>query len=65
VKKLRTLHRAGVPHYWLLDPVRLTLTVLRFTPEGYLEVLTATGDETVRAEPFEAVELVLMTIFSG
>jgi len=29
VRKLRTLHRAGVPHYWLMDPERLTLTVLR------------------------------------
>lgn len=65
VKKLRTLHRAGVPHYWLLDPDRLTLTVLRFTPEGYLEALTATGDETVRAEPFDSVELALKTIFWG
>ena len=65
MKKLRTLHRAGVPHYCLLDAVRLTFTVLRFTPEGYLEVLSGTGDETVRAEPFEAVELVQKTIFSG
>jgi Uma2 family endonuclease len=65
VKNLRTLHRAGVPHYWLLDPARLTLTVLRFTPEGYLDALSATVEETVRAEPFEAIELVLATVFGG
>lgn len=63
VRKLRTLHRAQVPHYWLLDPERLTLTVLRWTSEGYLEALIATGDETVRAEPFEAIELPLADIF--
>jgi Uma2 family endonuclease len=63
VRKLRTLHRAGVPHYWLLDPERLTLTVLRWTSEGYLEPLTATADETVHAEPFEAIELALAEIF--
>jgi hypothetical protein len=59
------LHRSGVPHYWLLDPERLTLTVLRFTSEGYLETLSATGDETVRAEPFDAIDLPLAVIFSG
>jgi len=63
VRKLRTLHRAGVPHYWLLDPERLTLTVLRWTSEGYLEALIATADETVRAEPFEAIELPLTDVF--
>lgn len=61
VRKLRTLHRAAVPHYWLLDPERLTLTVLRWTSEGYLEALIATSDETVRAEPFEAIDLPLLT----
>jgi Uma2 family endonuclease len=65
VRKLRGLHRAGVPHYWLLDPERLTLTVLRWTAEGYLDVLSATADETVRAEPFDAIELHLATIFAG
>jgi Uma2 family endonuclease len=63
VRKLRTLHRSGVPHYWLVDPERLTLTVLRWTPDGYLEALAATADETVRAEPFEAIELALADVF--
>lgn len=63
VRKLRTLQRAGVPHYWLIDPERLTLTVLRWTSEGYLEALLATADETVRAEPFDAIELPLVEIF--
>ena len=63
VRKLRTLHRAAVPHYWLVDPERLTLTVLRWTPDGYLEALAATVDETVRAEPFEAIELNLADVF--
>jgi len=63
VRKLRTLHRATVPHYWLVDPERLTLTVLRWTADGYLEALAATVDETVRAEPFEAIELALADVF--
>ena len=63
VRKLRTLHRSGVPHYWLVDPERLTLTVLRWTPDGYLEALAATADESVRAETFEALELALADVF--
>jgi len=59
VKKLRVLHRHEVPHYWLLDPEAKTLRVLRWTRDGYLEALSATADETVRAEPFEAIELSL------
>jgi hypothetical protein len=46
----------GRPVSWL--PVR------RFASSS-LEALSATGDETVRAEPFEAIELALTTIFSG
>src|SRR5262245_45794747 len=63
VKKLRVLQKHGVPHYWLLDPAAGTLRVLRWTSEGYLEVLSATVDETVRAEPFEAAQLSLRAIF--
>jgi Uma2 family endonuclease len=50
-------HRAGVEHYWLLDPENGTLTVLRWTKDGYLLTLIASRGETVRAEPFEAVEI--------
>lgn len=63
VRKLRTLQRAGMPHYWLVDPNHRTLTVLRWTPDGYLAALTAGGSDVVRAEPFEAVELNLGVIF--
>lgn len=57
VRKLRTLHRYEVPHYWLVDPDRRTLTVLRWKREGYLTALTAEAGEVVRAEPFESLEL--------
>jgi Uma2 family endonuclease len=63
VQKLRTLHRAGVPHYWPVDPGNRTLTVLRFTPDGYLAALTAGGSDIVRAEPFQAVESHLVRVF--
>jgi Uma2 family endonuclease len=57
VDKLRTLHADAVPHYWLVDPERETLTVLRHAPDAYLALLTAGRGDIVRAEPFEAVEI--------
>jgi Uma2 family endonuclease len=65
VRKLRNLQAAAVPHYWLLDPGEGALTVLRWTDAGYLATLVATADETVRAEPFEAVELSLPDVFGA
>jgi Uma2 family endonuclease len=50
-------HRAGVEHYWLADPQNGTLTVLRWTAEGYLIALVAGRGDKVRATPFEAVEI--------
>jgi Uma2 family endonuclease len=62
VKKLRVLQRHRVANYWLIDPEAGTLRVLRWTPEGYLEVVSATRDESVRAEPFDGIEISLATV---
>lgn len=63
VHKLRSYHRAGVPHYWIVDPAARTLTVYRWQAEGYLAVLSATPPERVRAEPFDAIELSVAAMF--
>ncbi len=63
LKKRRVYHRHGVPHYWIVDPRDESLTVLRWTSEGYLEVLVAGRDERVRAEPFVAVEWLVGVLF--
>lgn len=59
VKKVRRCHQAGVPHYWILDQAARMLTVHRHGPDGYVIVLVAEAHERVRAEPFEAVELLV------
>jgi len=56
-------HHAGVEHYWLADPHNGTLTVLRWTAEGYLVVLVAGRGDKVRAPPFEAVEIDVEALF--
>lgn len=63
VKKLRLYHGAGIPHYWLVDPQNTTLTVMRWNEAGYITVLTAERGEVVRAEPFEAIEIAVGTLF--
>jgi Uma2 family endonuclease len=63
VKKMRVYHRAGVPHYWLVDPREETLSVFRWTPDGYLLALTVERGDRVRAEPFDAVDLSVEALF--
>lgn len=63
VKKMRGYQRGGVSHYWIADPGEETLTVYRWTAEGYLLVLAAECEERVRAEPFEQVELFVGSLF--
>jgi len=62
VTKLRRYHQAGVPHYWILDQMDRTLTVYRHTSEGYLVALRAEATERVRAEPFDAIELLVAVL---
>jgi Uma2 family endonuclease len=63
VDKLNVLREAGVPHYWILNPEEKVLVVHRLEPNGYLVALTASTGETVRAEPFDAVELRVGILF--
>lgn len=63
VAKLRVYHQTGVGHYWIVDPERRTLTVYRWTEEGYLAALSAQRGENVRAEPFDAIEIPVGALF--
>lgn len=65
VDKLALYSKAGVPHYWIVDPQTETLTVHRLVPDGYLIAMRVGKDAFVRAEPFEAVELRVCTFFGG
>jgi Uma2 family endonuclease len=63
ITKKRAYHQHQVGHYWLIDPVDETLTVYRWHPDGYVEVLIAERDERVLPEPFEAIELRVSVLF--
>jgi Uma2 family endonuclease len=63
VVKPRVLHAAEVPHYWVVDPEEQILLVHRWSPDGYIVVQRAAAGETVRAEPFDAIELRVGMLF--
>jgi Uma2 family endonuclease len=61
--KQRGYHKAHVGHYWLVDPQKLLLTVMRWDEAGYHTLLAAGPGDVVRAEPFHAIELSVGQIF--
>ncbi len=63
VKKLNHYYQFRVPHYWIVDPMDESLSVFRWTADGYLLVLAAGRDDRVHAEPFEAIELPVGVLF--
>ena len=63
VDKLQSYFQAGVPHYWLANPLERVLEVYRRTELAYALVLTAKSGQTIRAEPFDAVELLVDELF--
>lgn len=65
VEKLQTYFRAGVPHYWLVDPIEGTLEVFRHTELAYALVLSAHRGQPVRPEPFEAAEFSVDALLGG
>jgi Uma2 family endonuclease len=63
VRKLRLYHQAGIAHYWIADPMEATLRVMRHSPDGYITLQHAERHETIRAEPFQAIELFVGSLF--
>lgn len=61
--KLPVYAEYGVSHVWLLDPLARLLEVYRLVGTNYKKVQIHTGDQVVRVEPFEAIELELPLIW--
>jgi Uma2 family endonuclease len=57
IRKMRIYAREQVEHVWLIDPLAHTLEVYRLEGSHWVLVDTYDGEEPVRAEPFEAIEL--------
>lgn len=63
-QKMRIYAREGVRHLWHVDPLARTLEIFRLTEGEWHLVHSFTGEERVRAEPFEAIELELALVWS-
>jgi len=56
-KKLPIHARGGVAYAWIVDVEGQYLEVKRRADDSWLDVTTFGGEEKVRAEPFEAIEM--------
>lgn len=62
-RKMAVYAAESVSHAWLIDPVSRTLEVLRLRDGHWTTLNSHVGDEVVRAEPFEGVELPLAALW--
>jgi Uma2 family endonuclease len=58
-KKLAIYAREGIAHLWLVNPVSETLEVYALSQGKWMLSAPFVGAASVRAEPFEAIELEL------
>jgi Uma2 family endonuclease len=63
IKKLRSYAREGVKHAWLVHPGERTLEVLRLESGRWSILGTFADDALVRAEPFAAVAIDLLSLW--
>ncbi|HKQ69027.1 MAG TPA: Uma2 family endonuclease [Polyangiaceae bacterium] len=61
--KLFIYAREKVAHVWLVDPIARTLEVLRLDGSTYRLAATWRDEALVRAEPFDAIEIALATMW--
>jgi Uma2 family endonuclease len=62
-KKLNIYAREGVRHAWLVDPLRQSLEVLALEAGGFEPIAEHHGHESIRACPFDAIELELRALW--
>ena len=62
-RKVRHYAAADVGHVWLVDPLATTLEIYRLDSKGWRLIDTLAGDVVARAEPFDAIELDLASLW--
>jgi Uma2 family endonuclease len=58
-RKMGVYAREGVGHLWFVDPLAQTVEVYRLEAGRWVVVITHSGDDAARMEPFAGVELQL------
>jgi Uma2 family endonuclease len=62
-RKMTVYARERVAHAWLVNPLARTLEILRLEGERWVVAASHGGEDTVRAEPFEAVAIELPAVW--
>jgi hypothetical protein len=66
---MRVYRRERVAHVWLVNPLERTLEVYRLDgapgEAHFLSIDTSQGEDVVRAEPFDAIELRLDSLWAA
>ncbi len=65
VVKRKEYARAGIPHYWLLNPVRKTAVTLRLVDGDYVEVARFRSPESLTSPLFPGFSIPLARLFRG
>lgn len=63
IRKMRIYAREAVGHLWLVDPLAKTLEVYRLDAGRWIAAASHSASESVRAEPFGAVEIDLSRLW--
>jgi Uma2 family endonuclease len=63
IEKLPIYAAAGVQYAWLVNPYYRSVEIFRLHEGNWLLRATHVGNATVRAEPFDAIELDLSGVF--
>jgi len=63
-RKLPLYGKLGVAHAWLVDPAAKTIEVLRFADSHWILLGTFGDDDSMRAEPFDAVAIDLAPLWA-
>lgn len=62
-KKMPIYARFGVPYLWLVDPLEKTLEIFRLENGNWVLSGVYIEDDLVRAEPFDAIEIKLDSLW--
>lgn len=63
LKKLPLYAREEIPHAWIVDPIFRTIEVFRLVDGRWSLLGIYGGDDVVRLEPFDAIEIPLATLW--
>jgi hypothetical protein len=63
VKKMPIYLREKIDHVWLIDPVTKTLEVYQRNESHWIALSSFSGNDLIRAAPFDAVEIELAALW--